>query len=135
MDKSKNSESKMSIKFRHEVGYNGIALDILKSGVQKYIRRGEFFKALWCAIEIFMFQCYPEIVKQTLSQPRAAIAPLLTKNEETRLKSIFTNFYHRLQVTFLEDVGLGGLNVWKKVASAIEVLKDKMKRSLKEKKH
>ena len=34
----------------------GYKLDILKSGVQKYLRRREYNKMCWCVIEIFKFE-------------------------------------------------------------------------------
>ena len=38
------------------VSYYGYKLDILKSGVQKYLRRREFDKKIWCVAEIYLFQ-------------------------------------------------------------------------------
>ena len=38
------------------MSYNGYKLDILKSGIQKYLRRREFDKMIWCVAEIYLFQ-------------------------------------------------------------------------------
>lgn len=67
--------------FRQEVSINGYPLDILKSGLQKYIRRGMIEKALYCAGELDLFKQAPE-----------------------RGETIRTNFIHRLMVIYLEDV-------------------------------
>ena len=40
------------------VSFNGYKLDILKSAVQKYLRRREFDKMVWCVGEIYLFQVY-----------------------------------------------------------------------------
>ena len=37
------------------ISYAGYKLDILKSALQKYLRRREFEKMLWCCSEIYMF--------------------------------------------------------------------------------
>lgn len=73
---------------RRERSRNGARLPELKSGLQKYIRRGEREGALWCAGELFSFRDAP-----------AAEAP----------RRIATNFRHRLMIIFLEDVGAFGL--------------------------
>lgn len=67
--------------FRHEITWNGFPCDLMKSGVQKYIRRGETEKALFCAGEMDMF-----------------------KEASARGETIRTNFFHRLLIIYLEDV-------------------------------
>src|SRR5690349_19199400 len=47
--------NKMSIKFRNEVSFNGIKFKVLKSAIQKYARRGNFEKGIWCLIEMDLF--------------------------------------------------------------------------------
>lgn len=73
--------SKLSDKFRNEVSWNGFGSDVMKSGLQKYIRRGNLEKALFCAGELDLFKEAPD-----------------------RGESIRTNFLHRLMVIYLEDV-------------------------------
>jgi hypothetical protein len=65
-------------------------LDLVKSWLQKAIRQGKCEEALTAAGEIALMQWAPEPSKVPL----------------------YTNFLHRLQVIFLEDVGLGGLGLW-----------------------
>ena len=45
--------------FRRERSRNNMKLSELKSGLQKYVRRGEVEKALWCAGELFSFRDAP----------------------------------------------------------------------------
>ena len=42
--------------FGGSTGYHGNRIDILKSGIQKYVRRDETSKALSCAISLNMFR-------------------------------------------------------------------------------
>ena len=49
------SEPKMITKFRNERSLHGHRLDLLKSALQKYIRRGKEEKALYVASQIDMF--------------------------------------------------------------------------------
>jgi hypothetical protein len=78
--------------FRRERSRNGKKLSELKSGLQKYIRRGEVDKALWCAGELFSFRDAPP---------------------DELPQRIVTNFRHRLMIIFLEDVGAFAL--WPRV--------------------
>ena len=90
--------SKMNTTYRKELSLNGVRPDILKSGIQKYIRRGMTDKALWCGVELDLF-AYAE------------------GGERIR-----TNFIHRLMIIFLEDVGLGGVHMWKTIDDGIKAL-------------
>jgi len=84
-------KSEMSVKFRSETSMNGQKLDILKSGIQKYIRRSNFEKAIWCCIELDLF-AYVE------------------GGEKIR-----TNMIHRLMVIYLEEIGLSNLGILERV--------------------
>jgi hypothetical protein len=61
----------------------------LKSGLQKYCRRGEAHKALRCASELYCFR--------------------LVEGG----KAVYTNLLHRLMIVYLEDVGPANYDVWK----------------------
>lgn len=65
--------------FRHEVTANGFDFGCMKSGAQKYIRRGNEDKALRCVEEMDRF------------------AEIGHAGERLR-----TNMLHRLQIIFLE---------------------------------
>ncbi len=79
-----------SARFRVERSAAGFRLGVLKSGVQKYVRRGLVAKALACADELFT------IIDAAEPGSRDS-------------KRITTNFRHRLQIIFLEDVGDVGM--------------------------
>lgn len=90
--------SKLCDKFRNEISWNGFGSDVMKSGLQKYIRRGNIEKALFCAGELDLFKEAPD-----------------------RGETIRTNFLHRLMVIYLEDVAnLAILNtIYKKLDETI----------------
>jgi hypothetical protein len=76
----------------------------MKSGVQKYIRRGETVKALFCAGEMDLF-----------------------KEAPARGETIRTNFLHRLLIIYLEDVeNLSMLEFVHKNITALFKERDKM---------
>lgn len=41
--------------FGGSLSWNGVKLDVLKSGMQKYLRRREKEKMIWCMIELDLF--------------------------------------------------------------------------------
>ena len=73
----------ISTTHHHQITWNGYPADVIKSGLQKYIRRGMIEKALYCAGECDLFK----------------EAPNASQGEGAR-----TNFLHRLMVIFMEDV-------------------------------
>lgn len=80
----------MDASFRKEKSEHGYKLDVLKSGLQKYIRRGNVEMALYCLRELDYFH----------------------KLGDTRdTKRIRTNMVHRLLIIFMEDIGIGGYNL------------------------
>jgi hypothetical protein len=81
-DESEDSEeSKISVTYRNEISWNGYPLDILKSGLQKSIRRCNVEDAVYYATELDLFS-------------------LVDGGERVR-----TNMIHRLMIIFLEDIG------------------------------
>jgi hypothetical protein len=73
---------KLSAKYRGEVTWNGYGSDVMKSALQKYIRRGMLDKALYAAGELDLFK----------------------EAKEDRAESIRSNFIHRLMIIYMEDV-------------------------------
>lgn len=63
MNIMKNNKKVSELRHRtcfSSVSYFGYKLDILKSAMQKYLRRREFDKMLWCVAEIYLFQVYAD---------------------------------------------------------------------------
>ena len=87
----------LSDKYRNEISWNGYGSDILKSGLQKYIRRGNLEKALYCAGELDLFKEAPD-----------------------RGEAIRTNFLHRLMIIYMEDVE--NMSIFNKVYKLVEKL-------------
>jgi len=80
----------LSAAYRRERTWNNFKPDVMKSGLQKYIRRGNVEKALYCAGELDLYK----------------------ECADARAEGLRTNFLHRLMVIFLEDVGVGALGDW-----------------------
>lgn len=91
-------EMKMDTTFRQERSLHGFRIDVLKSALQKYIRRSNYEKAIFCAMELDLFA------------------------EAEGGERIRTNFIHRLMIIFLEDVGLGGIALWSEIDERIDTL-------------
>jgi len=74
--------TKMSVVFRSVKSLHGYSFDVMKSAIQKYIRRGDVEKACLIAAEMDLFRFV------------------------NGSSSIVTNFYNRLRIIFYEDIGL-----------------------------
>uniref|UniRef100_A0A6C0DCY1 RNA polymerase subunit H/Rpb5 C-terminal domain-containing protein n=1 Tax=viral metagenome TaxID=1070528 RepID=A0A6C0DCY1_9ZZZZ len=79
----------LSTTYRRQITWNGYPADVMKSGLQKYIRRGMIEKALYCAGELDLFKEAPDAAQG---------------------EGVRTNFLHRLMVIFMEDVE--NLSLW-----------------------
>ena len=75
-------DNKARVSYPLSITVNGYKFDIAKSGLQKYIRRGNQEKALYVAAELDLFRWI------------------------TKGKTCVTNFANRLRVILLEDIGL-----------------------------
>lgn len=93
----------MSTKYRDERSLNGYSLDVLKSALQKYIRRGFANKAIYAGLELDFFDCLEGGGR------------------------IYTNLIHRLMIIYLEDVGLSGFLIWKDLDTIFQKLLKKEK--------
>jgi len=71
---------------------SGIHISVLKSAIQKYIRRSMYEKALWSASRLDLFYY-----------------------GDKRGEAIRTNFLHRLMIIFMEDIGFCGIQYWKQL--------------------
>jgi len=96
----------MITKFHNERSAAGLRLDELKSALQKYVRRGEEAKALRVAEELDRF----------------------AEVEDGSGERIRSNFIHRIQVIYLEDVGLGNVALWPRMTNWISDLDKERKR-------
>lgn len=94
--------SKLCTTFRNEVSENGYKLDVLKSGLQKYIRRNIYNKAIYCAFELDSFAIECERVR--------------------------TNFIHRLMIIFMEDISIGNYLIWDKLNDNFQLLFNERKK-------
>ena len=91
------------VKYRTTITINGIELQLLKSAMQKYIRRNMTHKAIWCGLEWGLLRCDP-------------------KAENKNLKSVITNLRNRLRIIYLEDISIANLKLLEKMSQKIDLL-------------
>lgn len=92
------------------ISQNGYPTDILKSGLQKYIRRGEIQKALYCCWELELF--HNLMKNETDEQKRRS------------LKGFLTNIINRLIIISVEDIGIGCIGIPILIEHVIERYRD-----------
>jgi DNA polymerase III subunit gamma/tau len=109
-ERQKNGErnpilGELYAKFRSEKSYFGYNPSVLKSGIQKYARRGEVEKGLWCLVEMDMFSLLEwdstEIDAYLQKYPEESRAN--TQNSAQRIR---TNMVNRLVVIMSEEVNV-----------------------------
>ena len=85
-----SSQTNSKIAYRtcfSSLSYHGHPLDILKSGLQKYLRRREEAKMLLCLGEIYLFKVYAK-----------------TEQQKQATKGIITNLINRIIVMLDEEL-------------------------------
>jgi len=114
---------KIYLKRRNEQSYNGIAIGILKSGIQKYARRDLLVKGLWCLIELDLFSLLEtnhdgiqEYIKRYSEEYKFNVeeSALLSAFNEAefqqyiwrKAKGIRTNLMNRLIVMVSEEISI-----------------------------
>lgn len=88
-------------KHRQSTSRAGFAVSLLISALQKYIRRGEVKKAVWCALELDGFS--------VLEDPAALDAYMVAHPDHDpikQVKAVRTQMMNRLNIISVEDVGL-----------------------------
>jgi hypothetical protein len=92
-------------KYRFEKSFFGYDPSVLKSGIQKYARRAEVEKGLWCLVEMDMFSLLEwggaALDAYLLKYPRETC-----KNTQAQAKRIRTNMVNRLVVMMSEEVNI-----------------------------
>lgn len=82
--------------FGNTTTYSGLRLDVVKSAMQKYVRRGITDRAVLAGLELYRMR---EVL-------------LLSANNPSRMiKAITSNLYNRIAIIACEDVGLCNINV------------------------
>lgn len=75
------------------VSMNNYKTDVMKSGLQKYIRRGELEKSLYCMVELDLFKML----------------------DDKKVKGLRSNMRNRLIVTLVEDCGISDWRIYERV--------------------
>ena len=90
-------------KYRTTITINKVDLQLLKSCLQKYIRRNMTHKAIWCGIEWGLLRCDP-------------------KAESRDLKSVITNLRNRLRIIYMEDISIANIDLLETINNDINIL-------------
>jgi hypothetical protein len=90
----------MNANYRCETTLNGYSVSLMKSAMQKYIRRGNIEKALYAMYELDMFAFH-------------------FPDEGKSGKGIHTNMIHRLMIIALEDIGPNNIGIFLQLGTSI----------------
>ena len=93
------------VRYRVEKSYFGYYPSVLKSGIQKYGRRAEVEKGLWCLVEMDSFSLLewngPALNAYLINHPEE-----MRKNTQAQAKRLRTNMVNRLVVMMSEEVSI-----------------------------
>ncbi len=108
---SHQSIEKINLKRRQETTLNGVSVKVLKSGLQKYVRRGMLSKGLWCLAELDLLSLVEDGGDGTDEYVRLYIKPSETVNMARRsaiqrAKALRTNVLNRLIVMVPEEISI-----------------------------
>ena len=92
-------------KYRSEQSYFGYNPSVLKSGIQKYARRAEVNKGLWCLVEMDLFSLL-ERDGEALNSYLCRYPKETRENTIASAKRIRTNMVNRLVVMMSEEVSI-----------------------------
>jgi hypothetical protein len=92
-------------KYRFEKSFFGYHPSIIKSGIQKYARRAEVQKGLWCLVEMDLFSLL-ELDVAALDAYLRKYPAETRKNTQTAVKRFRTNMVNRLVVMMTEEVNI-----------------------------
>lgn len=95
------------LRLHKQKSYNGYRPDVLKSAIQKYMRRQELEKGVWCLVELDLFSCLENDVSHALEQ--ASKECLKVEIIQMNATKIRTNMVNRLVAMMSEEVSI---NCW-----------------------
>lgn len=92
------------VKMHKELSFNGVKTSILKSGIQKYLRRNNLEKGIWCLVELDLFQIVEanENFAKKCSQKENLSVRLIQLNAQ----KIRTNMINRLIAIMSEEISI-----------------------------
>jgi hypothetical protein len=91
----------LSVKYRCERSWHGIEPSVLKSGMQKYLRRNDRDSGLWCLVEMDLFSLATVYQKELAKKEGTSEVNILS-----RARSLRTNMINRLVVMISEEVNI-----------------------------
>jgi hypothetical protein len=104
---SENAEifgNEICVKMHKELSFNGVRTSVLKSGIQKYMRRNNLDKGIWCLVELDLFQLAE--TNEKFAQKCALKENLNVKIIQMNAQKIRTNMVNRLVVMMSEEISI-----------------------------
>jgi hypothetical protein len=97
-------ENQICVRMHKELSFNGVKTSILKSGIQKYLRRNNLEKGIWCLVELDLFQIAEvnEIFAKKISLKENLSVKLIQMNAQ----KIRTNMINRLVAMMSEEISI-----------------------------
>lgn len=95
----------LTVKYRAEKSFFGFNPHVLKSGIQKYARRAEVDKGLWCLVEMDLFSLL-EWEGSGLDAYILKFPEITRAKAKIRAKTIRSNMVNRLVVMMSEEVSI-----------------------------
>ena len=89
----------MKLRVFSGITINKYKTDVMKSGMQKYIRRGDFEKSLYCMVELDMFK----------------------KLNDKKVKGLRSNMRNRLLITLVEDCGISDWKIYSELNNLFDL--------------
>jgi hypothetical protein len=94
--------SKFCLRMHKQLSYNGINPSVLKSAIQKYIRRDNFDKGLWSLIELDLFGEFEN--DDLIAKNQSLLENLSVDVIKMNAKKIRSNMINRLIVIMSEEI-------------------------------
>lgn len=86
---------KIKLKHNNDITVNGFSLDVIKSALQKCIRRNNIY-SVNCGVEWSLLRCGES-------------------DKKGGQQSVITNLRNRLRIIYLEDINIADIEIWKKL--------------------
>ena len=98
-----NNMKNMKLSVFNGITYNKYKVDVMKSGLQKYIRRGNIEKSIYCMVELDLFK----------------------KLNDKKVKGLRSNIRNRLLVILVEDIGISNWMIYEKIYNLLNKWEEK----------
>jgi len=97
-------DNKICVTMHKELSFNGVRTSVLKSGIQKYVRRNNLQKGIWCLIELDLFELVER--NENFAKKISLKENLNVKLVQMNAQKIRSNMINRLIVMMSEEISI-----------------------------